>query len=263
MITRILATSVLLAVASGAQAQFPYRPGCGCQAQAVPIYSAPQPVVQQMYRPVYETQYRQQQVMTYQDVVRTQVRREQQVVSVPVTTTRQVTVDAGSYQMVWVPKVETRNIQETVVQQQVQYRDVPYQVVERIPQMQTQVIPQQTVRYVPEYRTVYMNSGAIYGTAAVPTPVVAAEPTAASTAASAPQTAAAAPQTSVAQPETAPAAQTAQGKWKQIPQRQAANPEIQMQSFEVSAEPTPQNFIAPVRNSIPTAARAWQSGLIR
>lgn len=236
-----LGALLLAAVPTMAQAQFGPRPGCGCRGpqpvpvmmpapvvvpvrHVAPVCCTPQPIITQQLRPVVETQYRQQQITTYQDVVRTQIRQEQQIVNVPVTTTRQVTVDQGAYKMVWVPNVVTKNVQETVIQQQVQQRDVPYQVVERIPQVRTQIIPQQTVRYVPEYRTVYGTTAGPFSAATIAEVPVAQ------------------PQLAEAAPTTAPAAsappQTAEGgEWKPIPQRQAAaEPTIEQQSFETAQQ---------------------------
>ncbi|MCA9082113.1 MAG: hypothetical protein KDA58_16245 [Planctomycetaceae bacterium] len=241
----------------------PMTPACGCQT----------PIVQQQLRPVVETQMRQQQVMTYQDVVKTQIRREQQVVSVPVTTTRQVTVDQGGYKMVWVPNLVTKNVTETTVQQQVQVRDVPVQVVERIPQVQTQLVPQRVVRYVPETRVVYgYGPGAVAYAPVIPsaTPLaVQPIPQAASTntalapipdPVSTPQTT---PQTSAPQVITPQASQSAE-EWKTIPQRQAASETIQQQSYaqqgeQVIAPTEPQRLFAP---GVPTAVRAFP-GIVR
>jgi hypothetical protein len=62
---------------------------------------------------------------------------------VPVQTCRQVTVDEGCFQQVWVPKLVSKNIPQTVYQQQVSYRSVPYQVMQRVPVMETRMVPQQ------------------------------------------------------------------------------------------------------------------------
>ena len=219
-----------------------FNPACGCRV----------PVVQQQLRPVVGVQYRPQQVVTYQDVVKTQVRREQQVVSVPVTTTRQVTVDEGSYRMVWVPNMVTRQVAETTLQQQVRQRDVPYQVVERIPQVQTQLVPQRTVHYVPEYRTVF----------GAPVPVAAGVPVySPAPIAMAPQASPEAAPTPVAQaPAPTPVATTPQaadssGEWKSIPQRQANSADaIQQQSFERRELAEPRRMFSP---GVPTAVRAY------
>ncbi|MCA8992214.1 MAG: hypothetical protein KDA88_09565 [Planctomycetaceae bacterium] len=261
-----LGVLLVLALPAVGHAQIGWRPGCGCQRPApvvsVPIQPVapvclPQPMVQTQLRPVVEMRYQPQQVTTYQNVVRTEIRREQQIVSVPVTTTRQVQVDEGSYQMVWVPKVVTKNVQETVMQRQVQERNVPYQVVQRIPQVQTQLIPQQTVRYVPEQRVVYGSAPALGYVA--PQATIAAVP-------NTPLAPIAMSPTAQAEPTpTAPAAQTADnsGEWKTIPQRQAAADQIQQQSYETSAavNEVPRR-IFPV-TSAPTAVQVWQQHVIR
>ncbi len=224
-----------------------FNPACGCRV----------PVVQQQLRPVVGVQYRPQQVVTWQDVVTTQIRQEQQIVSVPVTTTRQVTVDEGSYRMVWVPNMVTRQIAETTLQQQVRQQDVPYQVVERVPQVQTQLVPQQTVHYVPEYRTVF----------GAPVPVTAGVPAySPAPVAMAPQTPAIATPTPVAQAPapapvvTAPQTADSSGEWKSIPQRQAnAADSIQQQSFERRGLAEPRRMFSP---GVPTAVRAYP-GMVR
>ena len=101
-------------------------------------------------RPVVQTQLRAQQVTTFRDVVETHMRNETVVQNVPVTTYKQVTVDEGGYQMVWVPKPMTKQVAQTVIQQQAQSRAVPYQVTRRIPQVSTQLIPVQTVQHITE-----------------------------------------------------------------------------------------------------------------
>lgn len=270
----VMAFSGLLVLpATTAQAQFPVRPGCNCQGTplmrpaqvpapfapllvppfpATPAYPVaplpaapcctpqpviqPQPMLQQSYRPVYDTTYRTQQVIAYQDVVRTEVRKEQQLVQVPVTTQRQITVDEGSYQMVWVPRQVTRNVQETILQQQVVEREVPYQVVQRVPQIVTQVIPEQTVRYVPEQRLVYgLQTGG---------PLLASPPV--------PQSASPGSSPTAPQTATQDGSQASDGNWKPIPQRQAKSSQIVPQSFEQVEQS------ANSHQGVPTAVQAWR-----
>lgn len=101
-------------------------------------------------RAVVQTQLQAQQVTTFQDVTETHVRNETVVQNVPVTTYKQVTVDEGGYQMVWVPKPVTKQVAQTVIQQQTATRAVPYQVTRRVPQISTQLVPVQTVQHVTE-----------------------------------------------------------------------------------------------------------------
>jgi hypothetical protein len=101
-------------------------------------------------RPVVQTQLRAQQVTTYRDVTETHIRNESVVENVPSTTYRNVTVDEGNYQMVWVPKPVTKQVAQTVVQQQMKTRAVPYQVTRRVPQISTQLVPVQTVQHITE-----------------------------------------------------------------------------------------------------------------
>ncbi len=120
------------------------RPHANCSC------SQAQPVMQTQLRPVVQTQLRAQQVTTFCDVTETHVRNETVVQNVPVTTYNQVTVDEGGYQMVWVPKPVTKQVAQTVIQQQAQTRAVPYQVIRKVPQVTTQMVPVQTVHHVAE-----------------------------------------------------------------------------------------------------------------
>lgn len=101
-------------------------------------------------RPVVTTQYCPQPVTTFCDVTETQMTSRQVVENVPITTCKNVTVDEGGYQMVWVPKPVTKQVAQTVMQQQVKTVAVPVQVTRRVPQVSTQMVPVQSVRYVNE-----------------------------------------------------------------------------------------------------------------
>ena len=121
---------------------------CNCQSH--------QPVMQQqiMQQPVIETQMVPQQVTTYRNEVVTQYRQEAVTQTVPVTTYRDVVVDEGSYQTVYVPKQVAKRIPQVSYQQQVAYRNVPVQSVRQVPQVVTQMVPQQVVRQQPiSYQT--------------------------------------------------------------------------------------------------------------
>lgn len=160
----------MLAITSSAEAQFGRRPfahpgapcpgGCGA-AYAPPVAPCPcavqQPIVQvqpcqTQFQPVVQTHLQPQQMVTYRDVAVTQYRQEQFTTQVPVTTMQQVIRDAGAYQMVWVPRVETVQVPQTTYQTQIGYRTVPYQATQRVAQVETRMIPQQTVQYVPQAR---------------------------------------------------------------------------------------------------------------
>ena len=84
--------------------------------------------------------------ITYQDVTRTEYRTEAQTQTVLVTTYQTVTVDEGAWQQVWVPRVVQKQIPQVTYQQQISYRQVPYQVTQRVPQVsyqnQTTMVPQ-------------------------------------------------------------------------------------------------------------------------
>lgn len=115
------------------------RPRIKCCCPAV------QPVCVQ---PVVQTQLCPQPVVSYRDVTETHVRQEQYVEQVPVTTCRNVTVDEGGYQMVWVPKPVTKQVAQTVMSQQVKTRSVPYQVTRRVPTVSTAMVPVQSTAWV-------------------------------------------------------------------------------------------------------------------
>ncbi|WP_437200770.1 hypothetical protein [Planctomicrobium sp. SH664] len=153
--------------------------------------------------------------------VQTQIRREAQVVSVPVTTYRSVTVDEGSYQQVWVPKLVTKSVPQTTIQQHVQYRDVPYQTVQEPPQYQTSLTP------IPE-------------TASIPAPypsaVVAENPR--------------------VEPSVAPQkAAEEDSKWTKVPQAKSGTA-IEQQNYEFEKLEEPAHL---QRFSVPSAASAWMS----
>jgi hypothetical protein len=118
-------------------------------------------------RPVIQTQLRAQQVTTFRDVTETHVRNETTVENIPSTTYHNVTVDEGGYQMVWVPKPVTKQIAQTVMQQQVKTRAIPYQVTRRVPQVSTQLVPVQTVHHITETVPVQLPITAL----AIPAPI--------------------------------------------------------------------------------------------
>ena len=168
-----------------------------------------------------------QQVTTYLEVPKTVMRQEAVQVQVPITTYKQVAVDEGGYQQVWVPRLVTKNVPQTIPQTQVQYRQVPQTVMERVPQVSTQWLPQQTmigsvyapsvasypiatpttVTPVPEYNPAPLNPvpNPVGDSAAAPRPV--------------------APQTSQVQ------------EWQKVRQRQ---PTIEQQKYEYEAQAEPQ-----------------------
>lgn len=109
-----------------------------------PVECCPPPM-----QPIVETCLVPQQCTTFRDIPETCLRREPVCQTVPVTTMRQVTVDEGCYQQVWVPRLVTKNVPQTTLTQQLSYRDVPYQTMRRVPVTETRLIPQQRVRMVP------------------------------------------------------------------------------------------------------------------
>ena len=137
---------------------------CGVQQPVVQQQAYQQPIVQQpivqqhvMQQQVVETRMVPQQTTVMRNEVVTQYRQEAVTQAVPVTTYRNVVVDEGGYQMVYVPKQVTKQVPEVTYQQQVAYRSVPYQVARQVPQVVTQMVPQQVVRSQPvTYQTTQM-----------------------------------------------------------------------------------------------------------
>ncbi|MBI1310523.1 hypothetical protein GC176_04380 [bacterium] len=113
---------------------------CACSAPA------PQVTVQPQVQMVPQTMSVPQ--VSYRDVTRTEYRTEAQTQTVPVTTYQTVTVDEGSWQQVWVPRVVQKQVPQVTYQQQISYRQVPYQVTQRVPQVsyqtQTTMVPRVT-----------------------------------------------------------------------------------------------------------------------
>lgn len=66
------------------------------------------------------------------DVTVTEYRNEAVNETVPTTYYENVTVDEGSYQSVWVPRLTTKAVARTTYQTRTSYRSVPYQVTRRI-----------------------------------------------------------------------------------------------------------------------------------
>ena len=141
---------------------------CNCAAQQ-PVFQQQvtqqpiiqQPIVQQqvIQQQVVETRMVPQQTTVMRNEVMTQYRQEAVTQNVPVTTYRNVLVDEGAYQMVYVPKQVTKQVPEVTYQQQVAYRSVPFQVTRQVPQVVTQMVPQQIVRTQPiTYQTTQMAS---------------------------------------------------------------------------------------------------------
>lgn len=149
---------------------------CSATAEAQVIHnSCGQPAAQctcTALKPVVQTQYRQEQYVTYRDIPQTEYRREAHLETVPVTTYKTVTVDEGSYQQVWVPKLVTKQIAQTDYQQRLTCRTVPYQVTRRVAEVATRLVPQQTVRYVPHQFQTTVSAALPYSTTVSALPVM-------------------------------------------------------------------------------------------
>ncbi|SFH99654.1 hypothetical protein [Planctomicrobium piriforme] len=238
---------------------------CNCGPVITPMPMMPAPVMV----PQSTTYLRQEQVVTMQPVTRTEVRREAQVLDIPVTTQRQVTVDEGGYQTVWVPKLVAKNIVETTVQKQVQYRDVAYQVTQQVPVTTTRIVPSQVTTFVPQSAyTLSAISPVIIGSTPVQAlgsttalhqhdhhdhshaemagkPVPIPDPYAA---------AAAQPVPSMASSRMSDASNDP--SWQKVPQKTAGNSSIQLQSYE---EPVSAPLAAGRFSPAPSAAAAWRA----
>lgn len=192
---------------------------------------APQPVLQTRIVPQVQTTYRPEQITTYRPVTTTQIRREAFTVDVPVTTHKQVTVDEGGYQMVWVPKVVTKTVAQTQLQKQVQYRDVPYQVVQNVPQVQTRMVPQRTVQYRREVVAAAPACCPPGGVAAYSLPA-----TTVMTPIAMPSQVATGPTGQMTPQQAAVPGNDA--NWEKVPQREAKSAaDIELQSYQLPAAP--------------------------
>jgi hypothetical protein len=135
MLLAVLGTMTLMTSATSVSAQF-FSRGCNTCQRPVNHCNC------RSHQPVVETQMVPQQVTTFRNEVVTQYRTEAVTQTVPVTTYRDVVVDEGSYQTVYVPKQVTKRIPQVSYQQQVGYRTVPYQVTRQVPQVVTQMVAQ-------------------------------------------------------------------------------------------------------------------------
>ena len=139
MLLAVLSAISVMTSATNVSAQF-FSRGCSTCQRPVNHCNC------QSHQPVVETQMVPQQVTTFRSEVVTQYRTEAVTQTVPVTTYRDVVVDEGSYQTVYVPKQVTKRIPQVSYQQQVGYRSVPYQVTRQVPQVSTQMVAQPVVR---------------------------------------------------------------------------------------------------------------------
>jgi hypothetical protein len=133
-----------------------FDPCCGppmgdacCPMPPQAVFAPPAECCMQL-QPVVETCMVPQQYTTFKDVPQTCYRQEAFCQNVPVTTCRQITVDEGGFQQIWVPKLVNKTISQTTMTQQVALRTVPVQTMTRVPVTQTIMVPQQRVTYVPQ-----------------------------------------------------------------------------------------------------------------
>jgi hypothetical protein len=184
-------------------------------------------------RPALQTHWQARDVTALVNVTETQLRTETYVEQVPVTTIETVTVDAGGYQTVWVPKLVTKQVPRTQITQQLKTRTVPTQVTRQIPQTVTQLVPIQPVQPVP--RSLPLTAPAPVVTlgrpdfAASPTPI---------------------------------SAGTAAPVWQPIPQRKASSTSDRLEKKTPPPldDPAPlQRKTSAVQPSVPTAATVWNA----
>lgn len=208
--------------------------------------------------PIVETRYRQIPQVSYQDVVQTQYRQEAFLENVPVTAYRKITVDEGSYQRIWVPKIVAKQVPYTTQQQRIGYRSVPYQVTRRIPQVSTRLVPEQTVRYATQQHQAAFHTGCN---------------TCASTATAWPTVSATAPATGIYS-RSAPtqvsvqSAPAAYGDWTTVEPKRAGSQQTtanaRLGRYQIAPPPWPSSSGAGNRKTgrvrpTPSAASVWQT----
>lgn len=189
-----------------------------------------------------------------QPVTRTEIHQEAYTVDVPVTTYRQVTVDEGGYQQVWVPKLVTKSVPETVVQKEVRYRTVERQVTQNFPQTITRLVPQQMQAMTPPPPT-----ASPAGPVATPTGSSARPATtpAEGIIVPSPYSPPPAGQNSTADAQASTSDHASQ--WRKVPQKvteSAPSSSVELQSFERQEPSAPRRLFSPVP---PTAATVWQA----
>jgi hypothetical protein len=174
-------------------------------------------------------------IVSSQAIPQIHYQRQAVIQQVPVTSYQQVTVDEGSYQMVWVPRPVTRTVAQTFLQPQIAHRDVAIQTHQIVAQIQTPLAPYGVAYTTPETPLLGWNvgSGLLVAPLIPGTPMIATQPI----------------ERPTPHPDylSTPPAAVAPGtdEWQTIPQRQSTLPAEQ----------------APQASQTPTAARVWQSQL--
>ncbi|MBW3543244.1 MAG: hypothetical protein KY476_23565 [Planctomycetes bacterium] len=215
-------------------------------------------------QPVVETRYRQEAVVGYRDVVRSGARSEPICETVPVTSTRNVMVEQGGWQMVWVSQPAVRQVTETRYEPRMSYRTVPYQFTERVPHVTTRIVPERTVRYVPHEKTMAVGwpigSGMAFGNSWTGQSIAQPQPGIPLTSAgiAPPPATAVLPAPATGGPALEPAS-TGASTWTTIQTRSTTNVSV---PFGADEEPT--GLASPVPPPVesvraPTAAMVWQS----
>ena len=225
------------------------------QAQFLP---PPAPVCAQCttYQPVVETRVRAEPTFVVGAQPRIGYRTTADVTSVPVTTFRNVTVDEGQYQMVWVPRPVTRQIAETAMQPQLSYRTEPFVYAEPVAQMATRLVPEQTVRYVPRTQVVLGGPLPVPASVAILMPVQSPRPAIAGTPAG--QTAAAGP---IPDPAFATSPGQGSSQWTIVSSRGTELPQYPVSTpGNTDYEVLPVQALVPGESvKAPSAAIVWQT----
>ncbi len=210
--------------------------------------------------PVTQTTLEPRQVVQYETVPQIQYQRQAYTETVPVTNYKTVTVDKGSYQLVWVPRPVQVQVPYTTYTQQTRYRDVAVQVNQQVARTYTQFVPQQTVQYVPQTQVaVHSPVGIAWQqpvyttvpqTVSLPTFTLPGEPTVRQ--AAAPIHRPAPSPEHLQLPDAQPSRSAAADDWTTIRQRGAAQPDPQSSYNPPTARGA---------GGAPSAATVWQSQL--
>ncbi len=118
--------------------QYPGTPMVPCPCPTGPCTN---PCVQPSVQPAPTTSYIPQPVVQYRDVQDIEYRQQAVTETVPVTRYQQVTVDEGGYQMVWVPRLVTRQVPRTEYETRLSYRTVAVPVTRRVAEVRMQLVP--------------------------------------------------------------------------------------------------------------------------
>ncbi|MCA8999887.1 MAG: hypothetical protein KDA80_23025 [Planctomycetaceae bacterium] len=260
MLTGLKKYLVLAAVSTPSLclAGWPGSRPCPCQTAPFPV-AGPVAIPQTVVIPQIQTRLRAETSTHTVPITRTERKLEAYVEDVPTTTYRQVTVDEGGYQQVWVPKLVTKTVPETTVQKQVKYRTVEREITEQVPQTVTRLVPERVAsvavkplipRPVPTVAVCPPGFAPVTPPAA---PLIPAAP--GIVVPSVPNPYSPAVPTPPDQPKPLPE-NTAQ--WQKVPRKITETdpaPAVELQSYEQTAVRPPRRLFSPA----PSAATVWQA----